>query len=915
MPHLLKTLFSWILICALLCSPSGVLFAQGGDEDAFIAELFQSMSSDVRIGQLFVVAFEGSDVSSASDITDLILNYYVGGVILSPEHGNIINLGPETPIQVAQLNALLQQQAQLATPFIPLFIALQQDGGGPPYSSITSGLTPLPSQMAIGATWDRARAEAVGQIVGSELSALGFNMLLGPSLDLLTQPDVDGADEAGVRSFGGDPYWVGTLAAAYVRGVRQASNGRIAVVPKHWPGQGGLSRDSDQIDQSFDQLQRIDLLPYYNLMRVPEGSVRPWADAVLTTHARYRGFRGLRERTDPISVDSEALNALLELPSISQWRASGGLIVSGSLGDERLRQFYEAANRPVEQIALDSFLAGNDLLILNNFASTTPQRTEADNVRSTIELFRQRYREDLEFQDRVDSAVKRILRLKYRLYPQFSTLDVIVDPSNLNDVLGNGLPVLEDLAHDALTRLYPSDAQIAQQPLPVPNPDDNFLIFTDTRLIVDCPDSNDLCPARATLTTDAISQTLIALGNIAPEQITSLSFFELKPFVLGAEDAPDLSDAFAQADWIILGHQNLQPDIAQSDAARLLLRTRPDLIEGKNVVLFSFGPPYEWTADDLSRLTAAYTLYSIHMPFVEAAVRALLGELDPLGASPVNIPAIDYDLTRQTEPDPDQVIDILLEIPQPIIDPLTPVPPEDTATPAPPVFREDDTIRIRTGVIFDHNGNPVPDGTPVQFQLTFRGLQETSSAQETVTTNGWAAIDYTIPELGLLEVRAISEPATESNTLRLTITETSTSIQTVVPPAVSPTPTSTTTPTRVFTPTPTPTPVPFVDQIFDPSTRRVTVIDFMLALFGIVLVSAWGYRGESKRSDEGAIDRAVRLVLWGALAGLLAYAYYGLGLPGSDTIREALGNWAALVVTLVVATLPWLLERLRRGSG
>jgi beta-N-acetylhexosaminidase len=670
-----------------------------------------------------------------------------------------------------------------------------------------------------------------------------------------------------------------------------------------------LLRDSDQIDQSFDQLQRIDLLPYFNLMRVAEGSVRPWADAVLTTHARYRGFRGLRERTDPISVDREALNLLLELPPISQWRASGGLVVSGSLGDPLLRQFYEAAGDPVEQIALDAFLAGNDLLILNDFVSSSASNGEAANIRRTIDLFRQRYREDLDFQDRVDSAVKRILRLKYRLYPNFSPLDVMVDPNNVGNVLGSGLPELDALANDAVTRLFPGPAQLAEQELPVPGADDTFLILTDTRLIVDCEDE---CPARATLATDAISQTLIALGNVPPEQIASFSFADLKPFVLGVEDALDLNDAFAQADWIILGHQNLQPDIAQSDAARLLLRTRPDLLEGKNVVLFLFGPPYEWTADDLSRLTEAYVMYSIHPPFVEAAVRALLGESQPPGASPVNVPAIDYDLTRQTEPDPQQVIEVLLDIPPPPVDPLTPVPTGDTATPAPPVFRAEDTIRIRTGVILDHNGNAVPDGTPVQFQLAFRGLQETQSTQEAVTTNGWAAIDYTIPELGLLEVRVISEPAIESNTLRLTITETSTSIQTVAPPAVSPTPTATVTPTRVIPPTPTPTAAPFVDQIFDPTTRRVTVIDFVLALFGIALVSAWGYRGESKRDDENAIDRAVRLVLWGALAGLLAYTYYGLGLPGSDALRQTLGNWAALAVTLAGAALPWLIERVRR---
>ena len=42
--------------------------------------------------------------------------------------------------------------------------------------------------MAIGATWQPDYAEDVGTIAGRELSALGINMLLGPSLDVLENP-------------------------------------------------------------------------------------------------------------------------------------------------------------------------------------------------------------------------------------------------------------------------------------------------------------------------------------------------------------------------------------------------------------------------------------------------------------------------------------------------------------------------------------------------------------------------------------------------------------------------------------------------------------------------------------------------------------------------------------------------------
>jgi hypothetical protein len=47
------------------------------------------------------------------------------------------------------------------------------------------------------------------------------------------------------------------------------------------------------------------------------------------------------------------------------------------------------------------------------------------------------------------------------------------------------------------------------------------------------------------------------------------------------------------------------------------------------------------------------------------------------------------------------------------------------------------------------------------------------------------------------------------------------------------------------------------------------------------------------------------------MCGLAAYAWYGLGLPGADAIRAAFGGWAALIVTLIGALVPWVIGRVR----
>jgi beta-N-acetylhexosaminidase len=60
--------------------------------------------------------------------------------------------------------------------------------------------------MALGATWDPNLAEKVGKIKGFELSALGINMLFGPSLDILENPNPEGLGDMETRTFGGDPF-------------------------------------------------------------------------------------------------------------------------------------------------------------------------------------------------------------------------------------------------------------------------------------------------------------------------------------------------------------------------------------------------------------------------------------------------------------------------------------------------------------------------------------------------------------------------------------------------------------------------------------------------------------------------------------------------------------------------------------
>jgi hypothetical protein len=129
-----------------------------------VAEMLARMGVEERVGQLFIVPFVGPDVGDNSNIAELIVEYKVGGVVLLAANQNFAN-DESTPSQVATLANQLQNLV-LAHSTVPLLVAIDHEGDGWPYTRITGGVTPLPSPMAVGATWDPEKAEAIGEITG-----------------------------------------------------------------------------------------------------------------------------------------------------------------------------------------------------------------------------------------------------------------------------------------------------------------------------------------------------------------------------------------------------------------------------------------------------------------------------------------------------------------------------------------------------------------------------------------------------------------------------------------------------------------------------------------------------------------------------------------------------------------------------
>ncbi|HEY9078210.1 MAG TPA: glycoside hydrolase family 3 N-terminal domain-containing protein, partial [Anaerolineaceae bacterium] len=810
--------------------------------------LLAKLSPEERVGQLFMVTFQGMDVSKKSQIYDLVVTRRVGGVMLLRANDNFIG-GDRTILEAYRMIAALQSAAwdssQATNPpasggaasavhYIPLFVGLAQEGDLAPGDQILSGMTPLPNQMAIGATWKPELAQKVGAVMGSELQALGVNLFLGPSLDVLDTPRSDSSDDLGTRTFGGDPYWVSEMGKAYITGLHQgsaqggtqtgaappsAAPSRLVVVARHFPGSGGSDRPPEDevatVRKSLEQLKQIELAPFFAVTgNAPSADAT--TDGLLVSHIRYQGFQGnIRATTRPVSFDPAALELILNLPAFSAWRAGGGVIVSDNLGSPAVRKFFDPTGKSFDarQIARSAFLAGNDLLYVNNFIASGDPDAYTTILR-TLEFFTQKYREDAPFAQRIDASVERILTLKYKMYPDFS-YDQVIPPISGIDKIGLSQQVTLDVARQSVTLVSPDAAELVNLLPRPPEARDRILFLSDTVSAKQC----STCSEQTLFAVDSLQSAVVRLygpragGQVTTDRLVSYSMTDLYKVQTATKDAPPLIEDLIAADWIVVSIQKPAPEKKESGAFKRLLAERADLLRNKRVIVFAFTAPYLLDATDISKLTAYYTLYSKSSIFVDVAARILFQEMTPITGIPVSVPGVGYDLIQATSPLSTQVIPLYLDLaegstrttpegtPSPLSTP-SPVTPRQTPSLDPtavvrmtmtpeatsiPRFKVGDTIPLRTGVILDHNRHPVPDGTVVRFLFTIGGDSSSVTQVDTTTSNGIARARYRIDKAGRLEIRVTSDPATISDLLRLDITGGGSAAITVIAPTFPPT--------------------------------------------------------------------------------------------------------------------------------
>ena len=353
----------------------------------------RSMSLDEKVGQLVVVAAQGTFMNEESPSYVRLLRYvrerHVGGVIW---------YGADV-YETAWANDRLQSAAK-----IPLLVSADLESGvGMRFEHATF----WPWPMAIAATGDPSIAEAEGRLVAREARLLGINQIYAPVADVNNNPD---NPVINVRSFGEDPEAVAQFVSAFVRGVQ--SENVIATV-KHFPGHGDTRTDSHRslpsLDVSRDRLDSVELPPFRAAIHAGVGSV-------MLAHISIPSVdptplpAGRRAEDNPYAASESEINLQPTLPaSLSPGIVDGllrkelgfdGLVVTDALDMGGITDHFDAGEAAVRAI-----LAGADQVLKSSDADRA-----LDALKKAVESGRISVK-------RLDESIERILRAKRGIRP------------------------------------------------------------------------------------------------------------------------------------------------------------------------------------------------------------------------------------------------------------------------------------------------------------------------------------------------------------------------------------------------------------------------------------------------------------------------------------------------------------------
>jgi beta-N-acetylhexosaminidase len=504
-----------------------------------VGRLLASMSLPEKVGQMFVSYVYGATATTPSAANEAmfgagvdtgaeaVAKYHLGGVIYFTWSGNLAN-----PPQIAELSNGLQRSA-VADSGIPLQISTDQEGGV--VNRIGAPLAVSPGNMAIGATFRPGDAFSAARVSGTELRALGINVVDAPVVDVNTNPR-NSAD--GPRAFGDRTGQVSLFGASAVAGYRAAGIGTQA---KHFPGLGDTTVNTDNgvavTDETRGQILATHVPPF-------RAAIAAGAQSVMAAHIIAPALDPSRR---PASLSKPIVTGLLR-----DTLHFDGVVITDALDAAALNDI------PADRIVLDAVDAGIDQLLMPKNVPAAIQTVLDAVAAGTIS------------EARIDRSVRRILRMK-------RGLGLFDDPYVPAPVVGTPehLQTMADVAGRSITEL-----RNAALPL---RPGQNVLVtgwgagtttnltngltargLTATRFYTGSPNATVI--AQAVAAAQAADVTVVttynAWGDVTQQSLVAALLATGKPIVVAAVGGPYDIAYFPAATTYLAAYGYQAPSVA-----------------------------------------------------------------------------------------------------------------------------------------------------------------------------------------------------------------------------------------------------------------------------------------------------------------------------------------------------------------
>lgn len=462
---------------------------------------------------------------------------------------------------------------------VPLWITADFEGGvGLRYI----GATRLPRAMAIGATANADMAYQAGRITAEEARALGIQVNFYPVVDVnnnARNPIIN------IRSFGGDPQLVAGMARAYIRGSQEHG---VMATAKHFPGHGDTSTDSHLelpvIDVDRARLNAVELPPF-------QAAIEEGVGGVMSAHIALP------------KIEPEMLPATLS-PKMLEGVLRTELKFRGVIFTDAMNMQGIAAHYPEGEAAVRAIKAGADIILY------------PPNVEQAFVALKKAVGSGEINISRVDESVRRILTAKARVGLD---RERFVDIGKLDRVLGTNehQATAQRIIENAITLVRDKRGDL---PLKL-SPQQKVLFIT---MVDNSEGWRDGVPGRVFYS--ALTKRHTNSTNVYVTDKTSAGELDL------IRKLAAISDAVIVNGFIRVS--SFKGSIDMSDGEVNLLKYL-SLID-KPFAFVLYGSPY--LLSFVPELPTYILTYEYYPAAEEAALKAVLGEIEFKGQLPVELP-------------------------------------------------------------------------------------------------------------------------------------------------------------------------------------------------------------------------------------------------------------------------------------